>query len=464
MLELEYQYSRITIQEVKHKESAGCGSLSALWINVYTFLIGVARSSYSVLYNLFLRSQGFDNVVVGRATFYYSWGLAFGGLFFSSLSDRIGRKNTIILTIPLFSLLGFLRLLANTPILIVMLSLLFGFFDTSIILPTISVIESSDDRKRLRNSNINFAIVMLTGVLGYFGAGLLAPWLGYFRSLTLSMLFALASVIPVLLLPNLKRASRLERILELNLGQIVMLAYYTVSGALVSFAAGIFINFGNVIFYDIFSFSPTAISAILAVSQLSTAATSLFSHKLTEKVGYKLSLFSLYGAVTLLIYTLPILMSNSIAFSFGYILRFVLLNISTPMYMVFCLTYLPRNYVATFSGLSYFINNTMRAYSAYTFSKLSVSGWTDYSQLFLTTGHYYLLNTVATLATFAMLTLLSSKGLDKKVLIKLEQKGDFSGRKYLGSSGHVVGRLHSFRTAKKRVSKRHSGVHIHHRY
>lgn len=425
--------------------------------------MGVTRSAYSVLYNLFLRSQGFDNVLVGKATFYYSLGVAVGGLIFSSLSDRIGRKNTIVLTTPLFSLMGFLRTVAQTPQAIVTSSFLFGLFDTSILLPTISIIENSDDSKRLRNSNINFAIVMLTGVLGYFGAGVLAEWIGYFKALSLSMILALMSVVPVIRFPNVKRTSKVERIFELNLGQIVMLTYYIISGALVSFAAGIFINFGNVIFYDIFSLSTATISAILAISQLTTAGTSLFSHKVTEKLGYRLSLFVLYGAVTLLIYTLPALMANPVAFSVGYVLRFVLLNISTPMYMVFCLTYLPRNYMATFSGLSYFLNNAMRAFSAYTFSKLSLAGETNYTKLFLVTGHYYLLNTVATLLTFSVLTYLSSKQLDGLVVVKLERKTKPKKRNSLKPVNGISGNFSVLNLSRKGKSKRYAGVHIHHR-
>lgn len=396
------------------------------YINLYTFLVGISKAAYTALFNLYLKSLSYENSIIGNSTFYYSWGLAFGGLLFSSISDRIGRKKTLLVTMPLFSLAGLLRLIPTSYTLLYVFSFLFGFFDTSIILPTISVIESSDEKKRLRNSNMNFAIVMLTGVLGYFGAGLLSEKIGLVNGLRLSMILALFSILPLLALPNTKLRVKKRKLktngkMYLNPLQLTMLFYYILSGALVSAAAAVFINFGNVIFLDLFLFSTTTITLILTISQLSTAVTSLFTHKLTSKYGYKLLLFVLYLSVTLLIFMMPIFMLHSALFTVAYILRYILLNITTPMFMVFCLSYLPKSYLATFSGVSYFINNLMKAFSAQIFTHLSKSGTTDYSKLFLITGTFYLLNTIITLITFVLIYIFKDKTNEKTQTTKLEQ-------------------------------------------
>ncbi|ABS60499.1 MFS transporter [Fervidobacterium nodosum] len=396
------------------------------YINLYTFLVGISKAAYTALFNLYLKSLSYENSIIGNSTFYYSWGLAFGGLLFSSISDRIGRKKTLLVTMPLFSLAGLLRLIPTSYTLLYVFSFLFGFFDTSIILPTISVIESSDEKKRLRNSNMNFAIVMLTGVLGYFGAGLLSEKIGLVNSLRLSMILALFSILPLFALPNTKLRVKRKKLktngkMYLNPVQLTMLFYYILSGALVSAAAAVFINFGNVIFLDLFLFSTTTITLILTISQLSTAVTSLFTHKLTSKYGYKLLLFVLYLSVTLLIFMMPIFMLNSALFTVAYILRYILLNITTPMFMVFCLSYLPKSYLATFSGVSYFINNLMKAFSAQIFTHLSKSGTTNYSKLFLITGTFYLLNTIITLITFVLIYIFKDKTDEKTQTTKLEQ-------------------------------------------
>lgn len=379
-------------------------------VNLYTFLIGTSRAVYTALFNLYLKSQHLENTVIGRATFYYSWGLAIGGFIFASLSDRIGRKKTILLTIPIYVAFGLARLYNPSHVFFLYLfSFFFGFFDTSVILPTISVIESSDEKKRLRNSNINFAIVLLTGVIGYFGAGFLARAFGLGKSLVLSMILALVAVSPVFAFPDVKVYKKTRRKEKLTTIQKTMLSYYMISGALVSLAAGVFINFGNVIFYDLFAFSTTLITVVLAVSQLSTALTSLFSHKLTSKYGYKLTLFLVYLGVTVLIFTMPLFMLNSFAFSLAYVLRYILINIATPMYMVFCLSYLPKSSLATYSGLNFFLNNIMRAMSAQLFAGLSKGGKTDYNKLFIVSGLFYLINTIATLLAFYLMYRLSTK-------------------------------------------------------
>ncbi len=396
------------------------------YINLYTFLVGVSKAAYTALFNLYLKSLSYENSIIGNSTFYYSWGLAFGGLLFSSISDKIGRKKTLLVTMPLFSFTGLLRLIPTSYALLYIFSYLFGFFDTSIILSTISVIESSDEKERLRNSNINFAIVMLTGVLGYFGAGLLSEKIGLANSLRLSMVLALFSILPLFALPNTKLIVKRRKLktngkMPLNPVQLTILFYYILSGALISAAAAVFINFGNVIFLDLFSFSTTFITLILTISQLSTAVTSLFTHRLTSKYGYKLLLFVLYLSVTLLIFMMPIFMLNSVLFTVAYILRYILLNITTPMFMVFCLSYLPKSYLATFSGVGYFINNLMKAFSAHVFTHLSKTGMTDYSKLFVITGIFYFLNTIMTLIAFVLIYIFRYKPNEKAQTTKLEQ-------------------------------------------
>lgn len=405
-------------------------------INLYTFLAGLSRSAFTVLYNLFLRSLGLDNAFVGEVNLYYSWGLALGGLIFSGVSDRIGRKRTILLTAPSYALFGLLRTFATQPLHILALSAFFGFFDTSIVLPTISVIERSVEKHRLRNSNLNFAIVMLTGVLGYFGAGSLSDLLGFKVALIVASVIAFLSAIPIMFVHE-KVARRRHRSLELslNVSQAVMLAYYLVSGALVSYAAGIFVNFGNVIFYDLFGLTTTAISSILAVSQLATAASSLFSHKLAEALGYKLALFTLYSLVTMLIYLMPLVLRSTVLFTTTYVLRFVLLNLTIPMYTVFCLDRLPRGYMASFSGVSYFLNNIMRALAARSFSLLSRGDETNYPSLFTLTGHFYLVNTLATFGTFVLLLLVAKAGSANNVLITISFK---PRRKRPGERGYLL--------------------------
>jgi MFS family permease len=438
-----------------------------LLVNLYTFLIGTSRAVYTALFNLYLKHQHLDNTIIGRSTFYYSWGLAIGGFIFASLSDKIGRKKTILLTLPMYVLFGLSRIYEPShTFLLYFFSFLFGFFDTSVILPAISVIESSDEKKRLRNSNINFAIVLLTGVIGYFGAGALAKVFGLGKSLVFSMILALVAALPVFAFPDVRVYRKKRGKEKLTLIQKTMLTYYMLSGALVSLAAGVFINFGNVIFYDLFAFSTTVITGILAISQLSTALTSLFSHKLAAKYGYKLTLFLVYLGVTLLIFAMPLFMLNSTAFSVAYVLRYILINISTPMYMVFCLSYLPKSSLATYSGLNFFLNNVMRAMSAQLFAGLSKGGTTDYNKLFLVSGFFYLVNTLATLLAFYLMYKLSSMDskISEKSTLQSDQKSD--GRESMVVRLRSNGQKKSltFVPAKRRSNKRSNksvSVHFH---
>ncbi|MFN6991605.1 MAG: MFS transporter, partial [Fervidobacterium sp.] len=429
------------------------------YINIFTFFIGISKAAYLALFNLLLKERGFANSVLGNASFYYSWGVAFGGLFFSALSDRLSRKKVLILTMPFFALLGLLRLEIYNVLILYLVSFAFGFVDTSIILPTISVIEHSDEKKKLRNSNINFAIVMLTGVFGYFGAGLLSEKIGLINSLRISMVIAFFSIIPLFKIPDVKRSFK-EIVPNVNITQLTILVYYILSGALVSVAAAIFINFGNVIFFDLFSFSPSVITFILTISQLSTAIVSVFSHGITSKIPIKFTMFLFHTLVTFLIFVMPATLSSAVLFTILYILRFVFINITTPMFTVFCLSFLPKEYIATFSGLSYFTNNAMRALAAKLFSLLSTTGETNYKKLFFVTGVFYLLNTILTLLVFLLVSKLNELNLERKfnIAFSILKNGQSLKRKRESRIGNLnkfikSGRLLISSKGKSRKSK-----------
>ncbi|WP_051001551.1 MFS transporter [Thermosipho africanus] len=167
-------------------------------------------------------------------------------------------------------------------------------------------------------------------------------------------------------------------------------AFYIFSTASVGFGAGLFIHFGNVIFYDLFALSATVIGFILALAQFGTSIGSTFSHKLGKKFGASKVLMLSNLAVPILILMLSFV-REPISFTAIYVARFTIMNMVNPIFNTLVLSYLPKSILASTAGIRSFANNTSRAFAAMLFSVLATSS-SGYSIIFLISSIFYFVN------------------------------------------------------------------------
>ncbi|MDK2886925.1 MAG: hypothetical protein PWP54_1503 [Thermosipho sp. (in: thermotogales)] len=361
-------------------------------IILFTLINGISRNIYQVLFNLYLRVQGYNNDVVGTIMSYNLWGGAILALIIGYLSDKVGRKKVIFLIQPLMVFFAIFRLFPVSIELIYLTSFIYGGLNSSIrIMSDVFIVENTHNKNRAKFFGLNFGANMLTGVIGNATGGILGDLFGFKNVMILAMLFRLFALLPILKLEEKKIEKGKFVLTEF---QKKVFRFFIFSTASVGFGAGLFIHFGNVIFYDLFSLSATLIGFILAFAQLGTSLGSSFSHKLGKKFGAGKLLLISHFTVPFLIFLLAIV-RNPVLFTTIYIGRFTIMNMVNPIFNTLVLSFLPSNILASSAGIRLFANNVMRAFAAMLFSKLALNN-SGYTIIFIISAIFYFINAIIT--------------------------------------------------------------------
>lgn len=365
----------------------------------YTFLNGISRNVYQVLFNLYLKNFGYNNSIIGKIMSFNLWGSAILAILLGILSDKIGRKKMLLLVQPLGALFAIMRLFPFNLTWLYITSFLFGGFNSAImILTDVFLVESTHNKNRAKFFGMNFGVRMLTGVIGNALGGFLGDIFGFRNVMIWSMVLRVFALIPIL---KINEVVILKEKIKMNEFQKKIFAFYIFSTASVGFGAGLFIHFGNVIFYDLFALSATVIGFILALAQFGTSIGSTFSHKLGKKFGAAKVLMLSNLAVPILILMLSFV-REPISFTTIYVARFTIMNMVNPIFNTLVLSYLPKSILASTAGIRSFANNASRAFAAMLFSVLATSS-SGYSVIFLISSIFYFVNALVIYVFYKMM-------------------------------------------------------------
>ncbi|QTA38068.1 MFS transporter [Thermosipho ferrireducens] len=378
-----------------------------LMITLYTLINGLTRNIYQVLFNLYLKNLGYNNEIVGTIMSYNLWGGAILGLLIGFLADKFGRKKVILFTQIFIVIFGIWRLFPTSFLSLYITSFLYGGFNvTSRILSNVFLVDYTHYGNRAKFFGLNFGTVMFTGVIGNALGGMLGDLFGFKSIMILAMLLRIFALVPIWSLKENTRRSNIK--IKLTGYQKKVFAYYLFSTMSVGFGAGLFIHFGNVIFYDLFSMSATLIGFVLALAQFGTSLGATFSHKLGKKFGAAKLLLISHFSVPILILLMAFI-REPVSFTSIYIARFTIMNMVNPIFSTLILSFLPSNILASTSGLNNFVNNAMRGVAAILFANITRT-LNGYWVIFLISSIFYLANALVTLQFYKHIN-----GRDKKL-------------------------------------------------
>ncbi|QAV33877.1 Predicted arabinose efflux permease, MFS family [Fervidobacterium changbaicum] len=390
---------------MSHISDISSTNSAARLITIFTFTDGLAQGIYGTIFNLMLRTSGMPTSYVGRITSFFLWGCALLGLVFGIIADKVNKKQLMFTTHLLSVFFGTYRVLSKSYVQLGISSFLFGGFSTAtgIVLSTLLILKTSKDN-RTKVLGLNFGVGMLTGVLGNILGGVLGdvfPLKAVLISASISRLLAL---IPVKRLSiekfsdtRLYKSDTDTNVLEffstlkkLNEQAKKVVLYYFLSTMSVGFGAGLFVTFGNVIFYDLFHLSPSLIGTILAMAQLATSIGAIFSYKLGRKFGDMNVLIFSYVFVPILIVLLSFV-REPITFTSVYILRFAVMNMVGPLLTALVFSNIPASYLSSINGMNTFLSNVARALSADLFAALTRFK-NGYTWIFVVSSIFYFAN------------------------------------------------------------------------
>lgn len=190
------QSEQINVSDiVDHAKFSGFHWTVLLWCLFIIIFDGYDLIVYGVALPLLMQEWALTAVQAGLLASAALFGMMFGAMFFGTLSDKLGRKKTIIICVGLFSGFTFLCAFAKDPVSFAILRFLAGL-GIGGVMPICVALTSEYAPKRMRSTMV--AIMFSGYAIGGMMSALLGAWLVADHGW--NIMFYIAGI-PLLLLP-----------------------------------------------------------------------------------------------------------------------------------------------------------------------------------------------------------------------------------------------------------------------
>jgi MFS family permease len=330
---------------------------------------GVIFSGWQLFFNIFMLEKGFARDFLGLVNSMPSLAGLIFGIPMGRLSDRIGRKPSIIIGLTLASLFMVAQVTFNQPPVIAAAAFLTGVFSMLFAVsqaPLMMKISSTENRTML--FSLTYGLQTLAGAVGAVFAGQLPAVFGGFLSvdahsamayqavLMTSVLLGTTAVVPMLMMKEPRSESDAssasatggpaagsprEKLSPLLKALIFKL---TTPQVLIGFGAAILIPYMNVFFRDRFAISDAMLGALFSMSSLLVGVGSILAPRLSTVLGGKVKAVVVTQFASLLFLLtvgfVPVLWVSAA----GFLLRGALMNMASPLYSAFSMEHIPEKH------------------------------------------------------------------------------------------------------------------------
>lgn len=328
---------------------------------------GMVMGVFQLLFNFYLLSLGFDEVVIGNLVTVRSATSLVAAFPMGYVTDRIGRKNAFFFG---YIAVGFsvgMMLLFPTLIVLNVMNVTMGFGQSlSMVAMGPFLMENSGEKERTYLFSFASGIGMVASSIGQWFGGYLPGWMGSLFAVAPSSATAYAWSISVVVLgmmlalvPNLIISK--TRLLSSERSTFAPLAYMKANPGgltrliapmlITSIGAGMIMPFMNLFFRNVHNQSDAAIGVMFAWGSLAMAIGLLIAPVLAEKYG-KIEIVVLSQALSIPFLAMlgfsPIFSISLVA----YYVRIMLMNMSGPVYSTFVMERVDAKYRAMVASLS----------------------------------------------------------------------------------------------------------------
>ncbi len=261
---------------------AGFGNLGR---NINLFLLSniltsVGLGAFFVIFNIYLKSIGLSGSVIGRVNGLMSLGMALFAYFSGIISDRIGRRTALLISITMNSFFFLLLAFFKEARVIELSSFGLGVANS---LFTVSeqpfVMENTRDEERTHAFSLSISTLFLGEFIGSLVGGFLPGILGkgtpgMKRAIFVVFLLVLSGTLPVLMIKENRKLVPANsagksvlfpfRTLLAHRDKIPVIATFVGSQFLIGFGAGLVIPFFNLYFKERFALSTAKIGIIFS--------------------------------------------------------------------------------------------------------------------------------------------------------------------------------------------------------
>ena len=327
-----------------------------LWM---TIINGIIFSGWQLFYNFYMLESGFSRDFLGILNSIPSMAALLFGVPIGWLSDRIGRKNSILIGLSFASVTMIGQITFHQPTVILIMAFLTGIFNMLFIVslaPLMMKLSNYENRALL--FSLNYGLQTLAGAVGSVFAGQLPALFGgllkvdatsagaYQAVLITSVLLGTTAVIPTWLMqeprtplppPEAHAASK-----RISSSRVLAIFKLIAPNLLIGFGAAILIPYMNVFLRERHNISDSVLGTLFSLSSLFIGVGSLIGPRLSMRLGGKVRTIVLtqFGSVIFLmtIGFTPYLWLAGVSL----LLRATLMNMSSPLYSAFCMEQTPE--------------------------------------------------------------------------------------------------------------------------
>ena len=327
-----------------------------LWM---TIINGIIFSGWQLFYNFYMLESGFSRDFLGILNSLPSMAALLFGVPIGWLSDRIGRKRSILIGITLASITMIGQVTFHQPTLILIMAFLTGIFNMLFLVSLAPLMmKLSNNKNRALLFSLNYGLQTIAGAVGSVFAGQLPALFGsllkveatsasaYQAVLITSVLLGTTAIIPTWLmqeprapLPEPEPGAESGRISSSRALTILKLV---TPNLLIGSGAAILIPYMNVFLRERFNIADSMLGTLFSLTSLLIGVGSLIGPRLSMHLGGKVRTVVLtqLGRLIFLmtIGFTPYLWMASISF----LLRAALMNMAAPLYSAFCMEQTPE--------------------------------------------------------------------------------------------------------------------------
>lgn len=329
-------------------------------------IVGLSFSIYSLIFNLFIVTEGYPRSFLGELQSLPNLIALFGAVPAGMLADQIGRKRSLLLANVGRTIASFGIIMSPGPNWLRLSMITFGVA-SSLWMVSASPFMMENSTKDNRNAlySAHFGLTILIGFFGTLVGGYLPSFFGirlgvdvesamaYAATLGVTVVLSAISLIPVFMLREKPRrvSINLDTFLPWrNLSNPGMAVRIFIPNIVISMGAAILIPYMNLFFKETFPISDRTLGTVFAISAVVTGTVTLASPLLAERWGRIRALtFAQLASVPFLLTIgfAPFFWIAAIAFW----VRAALMNMGGPLYEAFAMEQVRERERATISGL-----------------------------------------------------------------------------------------------------------------
>jgi len=364
----------MSILKLFHSQIQNVGKLSkqARFLLLAFLLDGLLFTAFGLFFNFYIIEAGYSREYLGLINAMPSIAALALGLPMGMISDRIGRKRSMLIGFTLANCAIITMLVVRQPVIMLIMAFMWGATGQLYFLSQAPfMMKVSDDKSRDLLFSLSFGVFPLASTLGNAFAGVLPGFFSrifnlqpqsaeaYQAVLLVSVISSFAVLIPIMFIkepPRVGLGSEIP-IKHASLSNIwaILKRPFTIKlsipNLITGFGAAMVIPYLNVFFVDKFSMSDQNLGILFAVSSLLIGLASFMGPRLVGTLGGKIRMIVFSQAASLVFLVMLGFSPYPWLAVIGFLVRGTLMNMVAPLFDAFSMERTSENEQGTINSI-----------------------------------------------------------------------------------------------------------------